>query len=157
MVFCLLIVLSSFIYVGYVYSQQPNQDIYEFETSKKIIGCEYLINGVWVRQFTGRINEISGNSFEIEWTRYDEDTPIKNTIHRNINATKYDVRLKVFYDVNTSRTYGVFQIYWLKGNYVIDVENDDGYLMVRDDDGLRVYLEDIEKIRIGQYDVGDFK
>ena len=133
------------------------QDRYEVELDKTVIACEYLINGIWVQQFKGQIEPVNQSTFIIQWSRYDDPTIIKNATMIEPNARDYVIKLRVFYDVNTSRTNAVFVVAWYRGKELISIQTDEGFLVARDQAGIRVYIEDIEKVRYGSYDTGEFK
>lgn len=149
-----LIVFGTIIFTPYA---QDAQDRYECETDRQIIVCEYLIDGVWCQQFRGKIEPVNESAFIIQWMRYDEDTIIRNATLHDPQAREYVIKLRVFYETNTSRTHAVFHVAWYRGKTLTSIQSDEGFLAVRDNTGLRRFIEDIEKVRWGSYNVGDFR
>lgn len=134
-----------------IYAQTHNVEPLYIE-----MGVQYRIDGVWVTQFRGRVHELNETAIRVTWYRYDETEPIRNATLNNNDAEDYELSLRFTVNDmnNTDKTYGSFRVYWLQDSTIIDIDNDDGWLVIRDKNGVKRSYEDIQRTRKYEYEVG---
>lgn len=128
--------------------------------NKRRVGCQYFIDGVWVDQFSGVIEDVNDTVISVKWYKYDE---IDYSRIDFIETKKYDdyqyyLDFFIIEDNITGlyKTRGVFVVHFYYKGFIVDTHYSEGEIFVRDINGVRVGKDYIDSVRKYEYYVGDY-
>lgn len=147
------LMVTLFCFVAVIVTAQPldNEDYHE-------LGVMLKINGKWVKQFYTLIEPVNQSYLILHWYRYDDPDIFLNTTYSHPGADDYYLRLEAnLMPMNTTndRVYGDFRVYWLKDGQLIDIDNQDGSIVIRDESRAPVSIDEVQKWRRYEYFEGD--
>lgn len=128
---------------------QPLEDYDHHE-----IGAMLKINNQWVKQFYGLVDPVNQSYVIINWYRYQDPDVFKISVFSNPEANDYFLRLEsnlIPMNTTNDRIYGSFRVYWVYDGEVIDIDQEDGSIVIRDIDRVAVSIETDQEWRRYEY------